>query len=68
MAGGYTRLYRSRSDRKLAGVCGGLGQYLGVDPTIIRLLWVLSGVFVFTIPFSVIAYFVAAVIIPEEPA
>lgn len=67
VAGEYARLYRSRSDRKLAGVCGGLGQYFGVDPTVIRLLWVLSGVFVFTIPFSIIGYFVAAVIMPEEP-
>lgn len=68
MAGEYPKLYRSRSDRKLAGVCGGLGQYLGVDSTIIRLLWVLSWMFGVTIPFSIIVYFMAAVIIPEEPA
>jgi phage shock protein C len=35
------RLYRSRSDRMLSGVCGGLGQYLGIDPTLVRLLFVL---------------------------
>ena len=34
------RLYRSRSDRQLAGVCGGLGEYFGVDPTIVRLIFI----------------------------
>jgi phage shock protein C len=58
------RLYRSRSDRMVSGVCGGLGEYLGIDPTVVRLLFVL-GLFAggSTIP----AYIVMMIIVPEEP-
>ena len=56
------RLYRSKDNRVLCGVCGGIGDYLSVDPTIIRLLCLLLG---FT-GSGLIAYIVAAVIIPEE--
>ena len=56
------RLYRSKDNRVLCGVCGGIGDYLNVDPTIIRLLCLLLG---FT-GSGRIAYIVAAVIIPEE--
>lgn len=58
------RLYKSTTNRVLCGVCGGIGEYLNVDPTIIRLLCLLlicgwgSGLLV---------YLIAAVIIPEEP-
>lgn len=38
-----TRLYRSRTDRMIGGVCGGLGEYLGVDSTLVRLFFVLLG-------------------------
>jgi len=38
----HKRLYRSRDDRMLAGVAGGMAEYLGIDPTIVRLLWVLA--------------------------
>src|SRR6056297_755697 len=58
------RLYRSRDDRVLAGVCSGLGKYLDVDPVIIRLIWaatiLLAGAGIFL-------YIVAWIIIPEEP-
>ncbi len=59
------KLYRSRSKRTLAGVCGGLEDYFNIDVTIIRLVWVLL-----TIPgfiFGILAYVIAAFIIPEEP-
>lgn len=56
------RLDRSKDNRVLCGVCGGIGDYLNVDPTIIRLLCLLLG---FT-GSGLIAYIVAAVIIPEE--
>ena len=56
------RLYRSKDNSVLCGVCGGIGDYLNVDPTIIRLLCLLLG---FT-GSGLIAYIVAAVIIPEE--
>ena len=58
------RLYRSTSDQKLAGVCAGIAKYFDIDPTIIRLIWVLvtlaggSGL---------IAYIICALVIPEEP-
>jgi phage shock protein C len=62
------RLYRSRQDRMLAGVCAGLGAYLGVDPTIVRILWVILSIFPGSLIGGVIAYVVLALIIPEEPA
>lgn len=57
------KLYRSKKDRVFAGVCGGIGEYLGVDPTVIRLLAVILG---FT-GRGVLAYIVAAILIPENP-
>jgi phage shock protein C len=61
---GPTRLYRSRSERMIAGVCGGLAAYFGVDPTLVRILALAT----FLIPGSgVIAYLVAWLIVPEEP-
>ena len=57
-------LYRSRSERMLAGVCGGLGVYYNVDPTVIRLLFVLFALFV---GFSVLLYIILLFIIPLEP-
>ncbi len=59
------KLYRSRSDRMLSGVCGGLAVYAGMDPTLMRLL-VAVAVFVTGILPGLIAYIVAALIIPEE--
>lgn len=57
------KLYRSERDKKLAGVCGGLADYLGVDVTIIRLIWALVAVFGGT---GLVAYLIAALIIPTE--
>lgn len=57
------KLYRSKTDRKLAGICGGLGEYFGIDSTLVRLGFALftlaggSGLFI---------YLIAALIIPEE--
>lgn len=56
------RIYRSERDKMLAGVCGGVGDYFNVDPTLIRLAWVIfacCGV-------GVLAYIIAAIIIPLE--
>ncbi len=58
------KLYRSRTDRKVCGVCGGLAKYLGMDPTIMRLIVVLLTLFVGG---GLIAYLVCALVIPEEP-
>jgi len=59
------RLYRSKTDRIIAGVCGGLGDYFNVDPTIIRLLWVL---FTLLGGSGLLAYIIAWFIVPEEPS
>lgn len=58
------RLYRSRKDRQLAGVCGGVAGYLGVDPTLVRLLWV---IFAIAGGPGVLLYLIMAAIVPEEP-
>lgn len=58
------RLYRSRKDRMICGVCGGIGDYFDIDPTIIRLLWV---AFILSAGTGIIAYIIAWIIIPEEP-
>ena len=57
------RLHRSKKDRIIAGVCGGIAEYFNVDPVLIRLLWIvvtLMGIFP-----GVITYIIAWVIIPE---
>lgn len=59
------RLTRSRVDQKLAGVCGGLAEFFGVDATAIRLLWVIVSIVFGAIIGGVIAYLVAWVIIPR---
>lgn len=59
------KLYRSLIDRKIAGVCGGLGQYFNIDPTLVRLLFVLGLIFVGG---TLLAYIILAIVIPEEPA
>lgn len=56
------RLYRSERNKVLCGVCGGIGEYLNLDPTIVRLLFVLFG----CTGTGVLAYIVAAVIMPRE--
>ncbi len=57
------RLYRSRSDRMLFGVCGGLAKYFGIDPTIIRIVFVLS---IFLDGAGILAYIILAIVVPEE--
>jgi len=58
------KLYRSRSDRRLAGVCGGLAAYFNIDATLIRLLFVLGLLFVGG---TLLAYIILMIVIPEEP-
>jgi len=57
------KLYRSRGNRTICGVCGGIGEYFGIDPTLIRLGWVL---FALLGGSGILAYFIAAIIIPDE--
>ena len=58
------RLYRSRDNSMIAGVCGGLGEYLDMDPTFIRLLWI---VFTLAGGSGILAYIIAWIIIPQHP-
>lgn len=51
-------------NKMICGVCAGIGEYLGVDPTVVRLLWVIFSVMSFGT--GLLAYIVAAIIIPEE--
>jgi phage shock protein C len=59
------RLYRSRDDCMIAGVCGGLAEYFDADPTLVRLLAAFA--LVFGAPGTLPAYVVMALIIPQEP-
>ena len=65
MTNNVKRLYRSTSDRMIAGICGGLGDYLGVDATLMRLLFVLGSIFSFSGLFWI--YIIMLIVIPEEP-
>ena len=59
------KLYRSATDKKLAGVCAGVAKYLNMDPTVIRVIWVLLALFGSV---GLLAYIICALIIPEEPS
>lgn len=64
MSGDYKRLYRSRDERMISGVCGGIANYFSIDPTLVRLLFV-----ALVLPGgpAVVAYILMAIIVPEEP-
>lgn len=57
------RLKKSVTDRKICGVCGGLAEYLNLDPTVIRLIWALLVIAAGT---GLVAYIIAAFVMPEE--
>lgn len=64
MGNDYRKLVRSRTNRMLCGVCGGVGEYLNVDPTLVRLLWILCALA--GCGTGLIVYIAAALIIPED--
>ncbi len=57
------RLFKSKTDKKISGVCGGVAAYFDIDPTLVRLAWV---AFTFLGGSGVLAYIVAAIVMPEE--
>ena len=59
------RLYRSRSNRMFGGVCAGLGDFFGIDPTLVRLFFVLGTIF--GLGSLMIVYLLMLIIVPEEP-
>jgi phage shock protein PspC (stress-responsive transcriptional regulator) len=60
------KLYRSEKDKMVAGICGGIGEYLGIDSTVVRLLWVIFTVLSIVWP-GVLAYAIAWIIMPPHP-
>jgi len=58
------RLYRSKKERMLGGVCAGLGEHFDIDPTVIRLVWAV--ITVLSIGTGVLVYIIAWILIPEE--
>jgi phage shock protein C len=58
------RLYRSRTDRYIGGVCGGLGEYFSIDPTVIRIIYIL---FALTGGSGIFIYLILLLVIPEKP-
>jgi len=56
------KLYKSGSNRMLCGVCGGIGEYFNVDPTLIRLAWAILA----CTGTGILAYFAAAIIMPSD--
>lgn len=57
------RLYKIEEGKKLCGVCGGIAEYFDLDPTIIRLLWI---ILIFCAGTGILAYFIAALIMPRK--
>ena len=60
----YRKLMRSRTNRMICGVCGGIGEYLSLDPTVVRLLWLVCSLA--SCGTGLVVYIVAAVVMPEE--
>ena len=57
------KLYRSKSNRMIAGVCAGVAEYLNIDPTVIRVIWAIACFGTL----GILAYIACALIIPEKP-
>ncbi|MGM9602115.1 MAG: PspC domain-containing protein [Faecousia sp.] len=58
------KLYKSNNNKMVAGVCGGIAEYFNIDPTVVRLAWVL---FCALGGSGILAYIIAAIIIPNDP-
>ncbi len=58
------KLFKSKINKKLCGVCGGIAEYFNMDPTIVRLIWVLAVLFAGC---GILAYIIAAFVMPEKP-
>lgn len=59
------RLYISTTDKKIFGVCGGIAEYVEADPTVIRLLWIVTTVITGVVP-GIFAYIIAAIVMPKK--
>jgi phage shock protein C len=61
------RLYLSATDKKISGVCGGIGEYFGLDSTLVRLAWIVITILTGVIP-GIIGYIIAAIVMPNKAA
>ena len=57
------KLYRSKKDRLIGGICGGIGDYINIDSNVLRILWVLS---ILILGFGILAYILCWILIPEK--
>ena len=57
------RLFKSRNERKIFGVCGGIAEYFNIDPTVVRVAWVIAALIFGS---GILAYIIAALIMPEQ--
>ncbi len=64
MGNDYKKVTRSRTNRMICGVCGGIGEYLNIDPTIVRIIWAICALAGFGM--GLLVYLIAAIVIPEE--
>ena len=64
MGNDYKKLVRSRTNRTFCGVCGGIGEYMNIDPTLVRLVWLLCSLA--SCGTGLVVYIAAALIIPED--
>ena len=60
------RLYRSRAECKISGVCGGMGLYFHIDPTVVRIAWIAVTLMTGLLP-GVVAYVISRFVVPLEP-
>ena len=65
MSSEYQKLYRSRNDQIISGVCGGLAEYFNKDPVLIRLLWII--ITIFTVGIGILAYILFWLVVEKYP-
>lgn len=65
MAAEYKKLYRSKTNKQLSGLCGGIADYFEMDASVIRLGWIVVTILTGIVP-GIIAYFVAAIVVPMQ--
>ena len=60
------KIFLSETNKKIGGVCGGIGDYFNIDPTLVRLIWIV--ITLMTMGTGIVAYIIAWVIIPQQPS
>jgi phage shock protein C len=60
------KIFRSVTEKRIAGVCGGFGEFFEVDPVLVRLIWIVATCFTGVVP-GILGYLAAWLLVPEEP-